>query len=154
MDLNKLDVSHFHVFCSEAWAHIPGEKHKSLEPKSEKCIFVGYSKYAKGYRLIQPNSKENIIRRDVKFNENVSCCELNLTYMSSSACEPNLVVVPSMFSLLENTPDSSLDTESDYENPPPYVPPLAPTPLTTSQLPRWVLCTREAIGDLVGDPKD
>eukprot|EP00253_Pinus_taeda_P006292 PITA_06292 len=32
----KLDVSHFRVFESEAWAHIPDEKHKALEPKSEK----------------------------------------------------------------------------------------------------------------------
>ena len=38
----KPDVSHFRVFGSEAWAHIPDEKHKSLEPKSEKCIFIGY----------------------------------------------------------------------------------------------------------------
>ena len=27
----------------EAWAHIPDEKWKALQPKSEKCIFVGYS---------------------------------------------------------------------------------------------------------------
>eukprot|EP00253_Pinus_taeda_P010782 PITA_10782 len=32
----KLDISHFCVFGSEAWAHIPDEKHKALEPKSEK----------------------------------------------------------------------------------------------------------------------
>jgi len=32
----KPDVSHFRVFGSEAWAHIPDEKHKALEPKSEK----------------------------------------------------------------------------------------------------------------------
>ena len=43
----KLDVSHFHVFGSEAWAHIPDEKHKALEPKSEKCVFVGYFEYLK-----------------------------------------------------------------------------------------------------------
>ena len=39
----KPDVSHFCVFGSDAWAHIPDAKHKTLEPKSEKCIFVGYS---------------------------------------------------------------------------------------------------------------
>jgi hypothetical protein len=61
----KPDVSHFCVFGSEAWAHIPDAKHKALERKSEKCIFVGYFEYAKGYRLLQPNSKEIIIRRDV-----------------------------------------------------------------------------------------
>jgi hypothetical protein len=49
----KLDVSHFHVFGSEAWAHIPNEKHKPLEPKSQKIIFVGYSKDAKGYRILK-----------------------------------------------------------------------------------------------------
>ena len=40
----KLDVSHFCVFVSEAWAHIPNKKHKSLEPKSEKCIFLDIMK--------------------------------------------------------------------------------------------------------------
>ena len=53
MEINH--VSHFHVFGSEAWVHIPDEKHRALEPKSEKCIFVGYSKYVKGYRILQPN---------------------------------------------------------------------------------------------------
>ena len=38
----KPDVSHFRVFGSEAWAHIPDEKQKALHPKREKCIFVGY----------------------------------------------------------------------------------------------------------------
>ena len=33
-------VSHFPVFGSEAWAHIPDEKRKELHPQSEKCIFV------------------------------------------------------------------------------------------------------------------
>jgi hypothetical protein len=73
----KPDVSHFHVFGSEAWAHIPDEKRKALQPKSEKCIFVGYSEDVKGYRLLQPHSNEIIIRRDVKFDENLSTCEPN-----------------------------------------------------------------------------
>jgi hypothetical protein len=47
----KPDVSHFRLFCSIEWAHIPDEKRKALQPKSEKCIFVGYSEYLKGYRL-------------------------------------------------------------------------------------------------------
>jgi hypothetical protein len=67
----KQDVSHFCVFGSIAWAHIPDEKRKALQPKSEKCIFIGYSKYVKGYRLLQPHCNEIIIRRDVKFDENL-----------------------------------------------------------------------------------
>ena len=80
----KLDVSHFHVFGSIAWAHIPDEKRKALQPKSEKCIFVGYSEDVKVYRLFQPHCNEIIIRRYVKFDENIL------------SCEPNLVFVPSL----------------------------------------------------------
>ena len=71
----KPDVSHFRVFQSGAWAHIPDEKHKDLEPKSENFISVGYSKDVKGYRLIPVKSKNVIIRRDVNFSENISAFE-------------------------------------------------------------------------------
>ena len=78
----KPDVSHFRVFGSDAWAPIPDAKHKPLKPKSEKCIFVGYSEDVKGYRLLQQKSKNTIIRRDVKFDENI------LAYEHSSAGVP------------------------------------------------------------------
>ena len=74
----KPEVSHFRVFGCEAWAHILDEKWKALQPKSEKCIFVGYSEDIKGYRLLQPHSHDIIIRRDVKFDENLLACEPNL----------------------------------------------------------------------------
>ena len=64
----KVDVSHFHVFGSDAWTCIPYAKHKALEPKSEKCIFVGYFEDVNGYRIIQQKSKNIIIRRDAKFD--------------------------------------------------------------------------------------
>jgi hypothetical protein len=59
----KLDVRNFFVFVSEPWAHIPNEKRKALQPKCEKCIFVGYSEYVKDYRFIQATSNEIIIRK-------------------------------------------------------------------------------------------
>ena len=62
------------MFGCEAWAHILEEKWKALQPKSEKCIFVGYSKDVKGYILLQPHSHDIIIRRDVKFDENPLAC--------------------------------------------------------------------------------
>jgi hypothetical protein len=80
----KPDVNHFHVFASIAWAHIPYEKRKDLHLKSEKCIFFGYSEYVKGYRLLQPYCNEIIIRRDVKFDENILVCEPNSTIVPSS----------------------------------------------------------------------
>jgi hypothetical protein len=85
----KPDVSHFRVFGSIAWAHIPHEKRKALQPKSEKCIFVGYSEDVKGYRILQPHCNEIILRRDVKFDENLLACEPNSVVVPSSACEPS-----------------------------------------------------------------
>ena len=104
---------------------------------------MGYSKNVKGYRFLQPNSRRIIIRRDVKFNENDFSCEPYSAYVPSSACEPNLVVVPFSSSIINNTPfDISSDTKSDNEHPPQYVSPPDPTPMTTSQLPRWVHYSR------------
>lgn len=79
----KRDVNQFCVFGNVAWAHSPYEKRKDLQLRYKKCIFVGYFKDIKGYRLLQSHTNEIIIRRHVKFDE-------NLLY-----CEPNSIVIPS-----------------------------------------------------------
>ena len=79
-------------------------------------------------------SKNVIIRRDVKFDEN------------KSACEPSPADVPPLpiSSTFENISSSDDESEDDY--PPP--------PSQDHQLPRWVRATRDAAGDLAGDPTD
>jgi transposase InsO family protein len=37
----KPEVTHFRIFSSRAWAHIPSEKRKALDPQRTNCIFVG-----------------------------------------------------------------------------------------------------------------
>jgi hypothetical protein len=54
-------------------------------------------------------------------------------------------------------PVSSLDDDNEDKNPPPpaHLPLdeyIEPKPTPTPLLPRWVCSTREALGDLVGDP--
>ena len=139
------------MFGCEAWAQIPDEKRKALYPKSEKCIFVGYSKDVKGYRILQPHSHDIIIRRDVKFDENLLTCEPNLVCLPSLACEPDSMIVPSSSassSFLDRFPTLVYDDDSEDENPPPpaHVPPIAPAPI----LPQWVHSTCEA----ADDPRD
>jgi hypothetical protein len=46
---DKPNVRHFCIFGSRAWAHIPYEKRKALDPQSTPCIFVGYPDDVKGY---------------------------------------------------------------------------------------------------------
>jgi hypothetical protein len=161
----KPNVSHFYVFGNIAWAHIPDEKRKAMQTKFEKCKFVGYSEDVKGYRLLQTHSNEIIIRRDVKFDENLLACEPNSMFVPSLDCEPNSTVVPSSVCEPSSTfvPSSILvsssDDDSENENPSPldHLAPdesFEPEPTTTPTLPRWVRSTQEATGDLVSDPSD
>lgn len=57
------------VFGCTAMVHIPNEKRKKLDKKSQKCIFVGYADNAKAYRLFNTVTKKIIISRDVAFFE-------------------------------------------------------------------------------------
>jgi hypothetical protein len=100
-------------------------KGKHCRPKSEKCIFVGYSEDVKGYRLLQSHCNEIIIRIDVKFDENILACEPNSAFVPSLACEPNSAVVPSSDCKPSSTFVPSYDLvsssydDSEDENPPP-----------------------------------
>jgi hypothetical protein len=67
----KLEVTHFRIFGLRAWAEIPSEKRKALDPQSTECIFVGYFDGVKGYRLIDFSSDRLIIERSVQFEESV-----------------------------------------------------------------------------------
>ena len=104
-------------------------KHCSLKVK---CIFVGYSEDVKGYRLLQPHSRDIIIRRDVKFDENLLACEPNLAGVPSLAYDPDSTNVPSSPSnFLERFPTTVFDDDNEDENPPPptHVPPVSPAPM-------------------------
>jgi hypothetical protein len=126
-----------------------------LQPKIEKCIFVGYSEDVKGYRLLQPHCNEIIIRRDVKFDENLLACKPNLAIVPSSAYEPSSTFEPSSILILVSSSDG--DSEDENSPPPDHLPPnefFEPEPTLVPSLPRWVHSTQEAVGGLVDDPLD
>ena len=124
-----------------------------MQPKSEKCIFVGYSKDVKGYRLFHPHCNEIILRRYVKFDENLLACEPSSVIVPSSAFEPSSVFVPSYISIMV----SSSNDDSEDENPPPptHLPldeSFEPEATQIPPLPRWVRSTQEVVGDIISDP--
>jgi hypothetical protein len=133
-----------------------------LQPKSEKCIFVGYSEDVKGYRLLQPHCNEIIIGRDVKFDENILAYEPNLAFVPSLACKPISAIVPSLAydPSSEFVPSfipirvSSSDDDSEDENPPPpaHPPPddsFEPEPAPVPSLPRWVHSTQLVVLSMI-----
>ncbi|XP_073113605.1 uncharacterized protein [Elaeis guineensis] len=48
---------------------IPKEKRTKLDRNSRRCIFLGYAKGVKGYRLWDPTTHKIVVSRDVVFNE-------------------------------------------------------------------------------------
>jgi transposase InsO family protein len=67
----KLNVSHLRVFGCIAYVHVPDEKRSKLDPKAEKCIFIGYSLDQKGYRCFNPSIRKLQVNKDVGFDEMV-----------------------------------------------------------------------------------
>lgn len=69
---NKIDLSHLKVFGCTAYAHVPDQKRRKLDPKSIKLALVGYSEDSKGYRLFDTTTHEVSVHRDVIFLETQS----------------------------------------------------------------------------------
>jgi len=64
-------VGHLSVFGATAWVHIPKERRQKLDPKSIKCIPVGYEEDAgsRVYRLYDPSRKKIVLSHDVIIDE-------------------------------------------------------------------------------------
>ncbi|MCO5596878.1 hypothetical protein L7F22_050948 [Adiantum nelumboides] len=65
----KPSVSHFKIFESDCYVHVPDASRTKWDAKSQNCIFLGYSEESKGYRLYIPTTKKIVISRDVVFAE-------------------------------------------------------------------------------------
>lgn len=64
---SKPAVSHFKIFGSAAYCHVPEEKRKKLDKTTEKGYLVGYSENAKAYRIYIPERRNIVVQRDVNF---------------------------------------------------------------------------------------
>ena len=64
------NYAHLRVFGCEAYAHVPKELRQKLDPKSQKCIFIGYGTEGEmGYCLRNPESHKVMRSLHVIFNE-------------------------------------------------------------------------------------
>ena len=66
------NLAHLRIFGSIAYMHVPKEKQRKLDAKSEKCILVGYSDEQKEYKCYNPRTKEVRVNRDVVFDDSTS----------------------------------------------------------------------------------
>ena len=64
-----VDYSSLKIFGCPAYVHVQSGKRSKLDSKSRKCVFLGFEKGVKGYRLWDPISKKTVTSRDVIFDE-------------------------------------------------------------------------------------
>jgi hypothetical protein len=65
----EVDYSFIRIFECPTYVHISGEDRSKLDPKSKKCIFLGFKKGVKGYKFWDPVAQKVVISRDVVFDE-------------------------------------------------------------------------------------
>jgi hypothetical protein len=57
------------VFGCEGYAHVPKEKRRKLNLKTQKCLMIGCGEVRKGYRLLVKKTGDIVFSRDVVFDE-------------------------------------------------------------------------------------
>ncbi|KAG8173265.1 hypothetical protein JTE90_010175 [Oedothorax gibbosus] len=65
-------ISHFRVFGTECMVHVPIQKRRKWDKKSNKGFFVGYSGEKDGYRIYMKEKDQVILSRDVIFREELA----------------------------------------------------------------------------------
>ena len=56
-------------FGCKTYAHIIRDERNKLKPKSFECIFLGFEKRVKGYKLWDPKNIIKLLSRDVVFDK-------------------------------------------------------------------------------------
>lgn len=62
-------IENLHVFGSVVFTHIPKEKRRKWDVKSQEGVFVGYSENSKAYRVWYPKCNRVEVARDVVFKK-------------------------------------------------------------------------------------
>ncbi len=123
------------VFGCQAYVHVQKKKHISFEPKSRRCIFLGYPPDYKGWKVYDPLTWKITISRDIIFDEQ------SMPGMKTSASDTFYISLPSnlvpesggeqshshRFLPLRYNDNDTLTSEPDSESLPPSNPILPPS---------------------------
>ncbi len=133
----KVDISYMKIFGSKCMVHVPKEKRRKWSKKSTEMIFVGYSETQKGYRCINPVTKNITISRDVVFEEKAQVIEYQNNIINNENLIPEECEVLDVVKTGADGDDfidlHSEDESFDDANDKTYVPSLSDGEINTPQ---------------------
>ena len=106
------NYSDLKIFGCPAYAHVDNGK---LEPRSIKCIFLGYKAGVKGYKLWCPEARKVIVSRDVIFDETAMLHKLPSSDCCDKTQERSVAQVEFEIGS-ESTPVPTFQSSSEIQN--------------------------------------
>ncbi|KAH9678909.1 Integrase catalytic domain-containing protein [Citrus sinensis] len=103
------DYSYLHVFGCPVYVMYNAQERTKLDPKSRRCIFLGYADGVKGYRLWDPTAHKIVISRDVIFIKD----QLQRRDEDDSTVKEKSETIPVY---VENNPEDSDSSEAAPEH--------------------------------------
>jgi len=101
-------LSHLRVFGCDAYVHVPKEKRTKFDSKSKMCIYIGYKDGLKGYKILNPETRKVVYKRNVAFREVKHVIKREVLPKEPEKIE---------FKLKEEESDSIAEHESEDEDP-------------------------------------
>ena len=77
------------VFGCIAFVHVPNNTQTKLDPRAEKCVFIGYASNKKGYKCYNPQTRKIYVSMDVLFFENKAYFNKNSLQWENEVIEDN-----------------------------------------------------------------
>nr|KYP43110.1 Retrovirus-related Pol polyprotein from transposon TNT 1-94 [Cajanus cajan] len=114
----KPDFSHLKVFGCLAFASTLSHNRTKLEPRSRKCMFLGYSSGTKGFIMYDLKTRETFISRDVQFYENIFPLQKDFSIQSTDGPVVPIAQMPltSCDPIPSHTHDNLDETEHEHNS--------------------------------------
>ena len=99
------------LFGCVSFVHNLSPGRDKLDPRSYKCIFLGYSLTQKGYKCYSPSLRKHFVSADVTFFENIPYYSLEgtqLTPLLAPPCLPEIAQLPADHGLSETATRPSI----------------------------------------------
>ncbi|KAG8493216.1 hypothetical protein CXB51_010581 [Gossypium anomalum] len=114
---NPADYSDLKIFGCPTYAHVNNGK---LEPRSIKCVFLGYKTSVKGYKLWCPKNRKVMISRYIVFDETTMLPNLSVKYSSNKENQKQVEHQINLESTAESAPQASTKIQNKVASSPQY----------------------------------